>query len=484
MSQLSELPSLPAVYSYAQRWCPIATREAGQEPVRGRIAILMDETANQCVAMELLPAPMDELQTRDWIVRQLANPGAASSRPGRPRELLLEDQHLLQALRFTFQPAGVKLRVDTRTGALDHFLFRMNEELGREEDFSLVEAWGRERALEVYCAAERFFLAKPWEKFPNSLVLSYATPEGEVLGVVVMGSGREEYGLSLYPSPNEAHAMLEGAPAFPAMGFGLHTPAFIPWLDLDLMDRHGLRFPDGQYPWFLAPHGALSTGELENLHWLLQIFPELSDPHQLVRDGQRTLARSDVPITRQALIEQHLLRTWGKKSQRAQDLALFLSTQFCLIDPAPRSFDSVLAAVGWIGEDYLQTVRSRQLDLKFFQGPPPFPAGRPASYGRTWKRIVKSLAQQMRQVEQFHKTLGPLLPLLLALLEARREYGADASSSPDVQAALPLIARMGSRQFRRALAILDEMNVPEGYTAREFDDALQQIELLCNQVRP
>lgn len=357
----ADLPDAPeGCMSLAERWSPAVIQESEEaEPIRPRLLLLVDEAGPRVQAFDQQLQPYTQEQILGWLEKQSPS----------PKELWVEDAALHSYLSRTWKRGTCLLQQSLPR--LHSAWQSLSRSLGSEEN-SLVELLGPRLALRFFESARNFFDRTPWQRLTTEDCLVYEDREGVIWGVVVMGSGGEEFGLAFYGSPEEAEAAIAGEMILPVLSFGLADVWLVPAQDLDLMDRSQLSFQNGEYPWLCYRPGNPRPTEARHahlVHWLLQRIPEFIENGcaEVAVDGCY-LALEGPMGDPDEMMKELLLSSWGKKSRQAELLAE-LMMEFLREEPKGPHMLEVIPRLISIGQDYLeQHRRKRSLVLSYFSG--------------------------------------------------------------------------------------------------------------------
>ena len=360
-------PVAPGTLSLSQRWSPAVIQEARETPRRPRLLALADEENGQIVAFDQQMERQTPAQVLSWL----------RSQPAQPKVLWLDDSVTFAYFSEHWLEGRCELRssLPAVDQALKGLALRM-ESAGPSVTDTLSEA----EALAFFREAQRFFELTPWKQISSEEVLIFQFGDNPPWGAVVMGSGGQEFGLALFDEPELAAAMIQGEPVLPRVGFSLSEAWLVSGRDLQFLERHGLQFPGGAYPWLVhqPPDPLPLTPELcRRVQWLLSWVPELASTGQPVQRPDGLLARMDVDEpegTALDMLVPMFLGAWGKRSQVAEILAQlfceFLSYLVIEHGITSEQMEDALEALVPIGEQYLRLHgRKRSLVLEFFMEP-------------------------------------------------------------------------------------------------------------------
>lgn len=359
---LAHLPRVPSTYSFSQRFSPAPIDDGGDTPQEAYLLLLMDEPQALCVSYELRAGRLAPEAAAEWLVRQLDAPNGPGARRGRPRELLVDDDKLAEALRLRLTGASVKVKVQVNLPAVDQALLAMVDTLeDMEAGVSLVEVCGPECALAFYRAAEQFYAEAPWTRLDAASVIAFQ--EGTApRGLLVTGDEDEGGSLLLFHDLQGAQDIVDQLSVFPELSVSLAAAEEIAPQDRALINEHGLKFPRQGIARLTLFDLAqpLNLQGLQQLTWLLDATSQLARGEAVSQDG-RSLTQVSPREVHELMVDQ--LTGWWKKSTRhARALAHYL-----LDHRAGRS--TPMEMIVAIGRDYLSQVKSPRLDVTHFDQP-------------------------------------------------------------------------------------------------------------------
>lgn len=362
-------------YSFSQRWSPALVGKEGKA-FRPHLVAVVDEVEGTCPGVEMVEKALRPAALARWLAEKIGKDQSG--------QLWVDDTNLVGPMTMYFPRLQVSWRAEPPQ--MTDFLSGLSARFGPEEgesEVSVLALVGPDEARAFYGAARDFYAARPWETIDNEEVLNFRDSRGGDWDVVVLGSGGEEFGFYVvdkYGSP-------------PTIGVVLHEPPYLAAPDLDLIDRAGLVYPAGEYPWILTQYltKPLDRIWILELTWLLNSLCRIQGGN--IEEQRRRLGRAGHPGE---VLTNALLEYWGKRSAVAKELADFLVSffQFWLgvKQRGQRNCERTFQELHWIGEDYLIHVKKRKLWLDYFLGEPKF-SGPSLSekdrqaYLKTWKLL-------------------------------------------------------------------------------------------------
>jgi len=253
---------------------------------------------------------MDERPTPDIVLGVLRNAMRPSlmrmvigfGRRRRPARILLDDADLVRALAPRLAQIEVRCDYRSKLPLVEANLRDMETRMTKRQPIpGLLRVAGATYPLveELFTAAAVYYRQAPWRWLHNTdpIEVRYP-PDGRTRYAVVLGSGLETFGLSLYESKDDLRALFSGRD--PAQ-----TSAQIPWIsmifepatamsfdDLDAIERYGWPVAGEQaYP--LAIKATPTGGDFDipsasEMTWLaatLRVLPDFVATHLLAGRG-------------------------------------------------------------------------------------------------------------------------------------------------------------------------------------------------------
>ena len=381
------------ICSFAQRWSPLVIQESrDEEPFRPRILILV-ENGGELLAMENVAEKLSPPEVARWLKKHWK----------RGDQLWVDDSPLQAYLAEHLLEIRCHHRESLPT--IEDVLQGLAEHL-QVTEVSLVERLGAPRARQFYRTAQQFYRKSPWDTIDSETALSFRDSQQHEWGLVVMGSGGQEFGLALFEQPDDALAMLQGEPVLPTLGLSLAPAPLMAARDLDLLEAEGLQFPDGQFPWTIYQPGVnlpLNLHHTQELEWLLShvpLFTQTLEP--LVQDGRQLeyLEDDSTPTTAEWLASV-FLTAWKKQTEHAWQLAELLahfgSHWTFQKHRSPAEFSRMINTLIWLGSEYLALYsRKRKLVLDYLLAPP-LPADLPRDIpAKFYRKLTSQLADFIR----------------------------------------------------------------------------------------
>lgn len=350
-------------YSLSQRWSPAVVRESKKaRPFRPSMLILVDEHRGTICKFDQRRQKWQPAEVADWLRRHALPPQGS--------QLWLDDSPLQAYLSEHLLDVQCELRESLPE--LERAMQSLSQHLNPDQP-SVVEILGRSEALQLFRSAHNFFVSRPWKTLDSETALAFRDRHDRQWGLVVMGSGGQEFGLAVYSSPAEAQAAIAGEEVMPVLGFSSAAEYQVGAQDLDLIERENLVLPNGEYPWVFAPlTKTLSRTPLKDTEWLLRQVPRLAqNQHQPIEEQGLQLQLVVSPPS--DLSERYaaiFLHYWGKNTdhawQLADLLAHFATEKFAALKSS--ELQERMEALVAIGGQYLaDQPRKKKLNLDYLR---------------------------------------------------------------------------------------------------------------------
>ena len=167
----------------------------------------------------------------------------------RPARVLLDDADLAQALKPRLAKIDVRCEHSPSLPLTDATLRKMEFRMTKQEPIpGLLSVPGATEPLvrELFAAAAQYYRQAPWRWIDNVSPIEVRYPsDGRVRYAVVLGSGGESFGLSLYESLDDLRIVFSSVEPEPTVErvswFSLvfDEAMAMPFDDLDAMEKHG-----------------------------------------------------------------------------------------------------------------------------------------------------------------------------------------------------------------------------------------------------
>jgi hypothetical protein len=218
------------------------------EPIyRPFILLAIDQDRQQVLKTEI----QRERPGPQWVLEQLLKTMQGTSlftflKKHRPKRISIDDPTLVDYCAPELSELGIACNQRANMPEIEEVLLDLEAHSNqRDPRPGLLSIKGVTVPLlaELYAAAADFHKSAPWEKLENWMPIEIRYPsDGPPRYAVILGSGREFYGLSLYFSPEDLAVMLEQAPRTkPITWLSLifEDMTLMPFADLDAIEQNG-----------------------------------------------------------------------------------------------------------------------------------------------------------------------------------------------------------------------------------------------------
>ena len=232
LDQLKELPQRDEVWAVINRSAPVWVEDELGNPYRPRIMAVLEgstgvvryfnvseqpnisakemlDMLHHAMRGEMPDIPdMTEGDFDDALADQELPP--ISHEPYRPGRVVVEGEHLADALRPELQKLNIESTGIARIEGVDEFMRDMTSQMAQDRVVGLARIPGMSafNVQEFYAAAAHFYEAAPWKWLSNLHLIEfrYSADDKPVIACI-MGNGREEFGISLYETLQQFEAL-------------------------------------------------------------------------------------------------------------------------------------------------------------------------------------------------------------------------------------------------------------------------------------
>ncbi|MEA3338813.1 MAG: hypothetical protein U9R15_02500 [Chloroflexota bacterium] len=320
IDKVRRLQQSEAVWLCTARRAPTWIASKDRPPYRPYVVLIMEQ------GTELIrrTAIKDERPTPDVVLEELLKAmkgpllGALGSlmgfgKRGRPARILLDDSDLAQSLTPQLAEIEVRCGYSPPSQSLKDTLREMEAHLTRHEPIpGLLSTPGATEPLvrDLFDAAADYYRQTPWlwVDSVSAIEIRYP-PDGRPRYGVVMGSGNEAFGLSLYESREDLRVALFSARPEQVVkqiswcGLAFEEPMLISFDDLDAIEKYDWPVADDlAYPMVIKAtppdgRGKPSASEIACLAAAMRVIPDFVEEHLRARPGQSRPAEATYPLT-------------------------------------------------------------------------------------------------------------------------------------------------------------------------------------------
>lgn len=229
------------------RRAPMWITPKNEPAYRPFILLILDQDRQQILKTEI----QNERPAPQWVLEQLLKTMQGASlftllKKHRPKRISIDDPALAAHCAPELSGLGITCNLRASLPETEEALLEMDAHANqRDPRPGLLSIKGVTAPLlaELYAAAAGFHKAAPWEKLENWMPIEIRYPaDGPARYALILGSGREFYGLSLYASPEDLAVMLEQAPRTQPitwLSVVFEDMTLMPFSDLDAIEQYG-----------------------------------------------------------------------------------------------------------------------------------------------------------------------------------------------------------------------------------------------------
>ena len=310
-----------ATWRRAYTWIYPKDRQRDRPPYRPYIVLVVEAEQGRIRRTDM----RGDLSTPEAVLTSLLNamrrPILGSGGRYRPTRIVLDDPALVEALTAPLAQIGVHCAYQHTLSLVEDTLRSMAASMHKQELIpGLLSVPGVTVSLvaELFTAAADFYHQEPWKWLDNespievrypSAVLRASPPEGRARYALVLGSGRETFGLSLYESLDDIYTVYSGlspkeaTETVPWFSLIFEEPMAMSFYDLDAIEKY--QWPvaaESAYPVTIktVPGGAeFMIPNAAELAWLaaaLRTIPDFIVHHLHATQGLARPAEATLPL--------------------------------------------------------------------------------------------------------------------------------------------------------------------------------------------
>lgn len=186
----------------------------GQKPYRPYIILTVSQTGNKVVGSEVCESKPTPEQVLNTLAKVMRRPTLGGGRKRRPAVIYIDDETLVEALAPHLREVSVRCEYRQTLREIEQALRSMEQFMHKREPLlGLLKSPGVTPFLVngLFEAADHFYRQAPWQWIDDSHPIEVRyPPDGRPRYAVVMGHGRETYGLAVYNSPDELREIYSG----------------------------------------------------------------------------------------------------------------------------------------------------------------------------------------------------------------------------------------------------------------------------------
>jgi hypothetical protein len=220
-------------------------------PIRPFIGLVADQERQLVLGQEMRSEMASADQALTFLLNTMAAPLPPEIAPSRPGRIHLNNDILAEQLRDRLLSLNIQVRSFPTLPVIDFLMEEIGaylEDEGMGGGFpSLVKIPGVEEKWlrEYFSAAAEYAQAEPWQWIDDSKPVAVRFPAGgPERYLVIMGHGKETYGLATYESMESLALTYDGAPPQIAVQYGalmsviLDNQEIMAFADLDAINYH------------------------------------------------------------------------------------------------------------------------------------------------------------------------------------------------------------------------------------------------------
>lgn len=292
LHRLQKIRQSSAAWLCAAQRAPFWVFPKKQLPYRPFVIIVIDRDTNFIRIIETTTERPSADKVLKVLFQAMRGTLLTLGRSSRPAMVLINDAKLAEAIAPQLTELGIRSSFQSAMPEIRSALLELEETINKRKPIpGLLSIPGVSvpLAAELFAAAANYATLEPWHWIENwePIELRFP-PQGRARYAIVLGSGGETFGVSLYESLADVDAMLAGA------GSGKIADQSLNWISVTLEDATVMAFDDldaiEQYNWPVARPNAYplllkvtagnASGQLPNaseITWLAAALRSIPD---------------------------------------------------------------------------------------------------------------------------------------------------------------------------------------------------------------
>jgi hypothetical protein len=283
LQRLQKIRQSNATWLCAVQRAPFWIFPKKQPPYRPFVIIVLDRDKNFILITEISTEQPSPDKVLEVLFKTMHGTLLTLGRSSRPASVLLNDSKLAEAIAPQLAELDIRSSYQSAMPEMRSALLELEENINKRKPIpGLLSIAGVSVPLvaELFAAAADYATLEPWRWIENWEPIEMRfPPEGRARYAIVLGSGGETFGVSLYESLADVTAMLAGAGAderpdqpFTWISATLEEPTAMAIDDLDDAERYGwpVARPNA-YPLILKATSGNKWGQIPNaseITWL------------------------------------------------------------------------------------------------------------------------------------------------------------------------------------------------------------------------
>lgn len=257
MHNLQKIRQSNATWLCAVQRAPFWIFPKKQPPYRPFLILVLDQDRDFILSTETSTERPSPGKVLEVLFKTMRGTLLTLGRSSRPASILINDTKLVQAIAPQLAELDIRSRCQSAMPEIRSALLELEENVNKRKPIpGLLSIAGVSvpLAAELFTAAADYATLKPWRWIENWEPIEIRfPPESRARYAIVLGSGGETFGVSLYESLADVKAMLGGA------GSGQIPDHSLTWLSVVLDEAIAMAIDDldasEQYGWPVAgPH--------------------------------------------------------------------------------------------------------------------------------------------------------------------------------------------------------------------------------------
>jgi hypothetical protein len=281
-------------------------------PYRPYVVLVLDPESDRIRQTKMQGERPTTEAVLEVLAKAMHRPALGSGRSYKPARIILDDADLVQALAPRLAELGIRCDYRPTLPLVNAALRELEAHLTKREPIpGLLSMPGATVPLvaEFFAAAADYYRQAPWHWIDNASPIEVRyPPDGRARYALVLGSGGEFFGLSLYESPDDLRVLFSSTESewsgekiswFSVVFDEATAMAFD---DLDAMEKYGWPVAgERAYPMTIevTPPGVFSVPSTSELAWLaaaLRVIPDFVIRHLPVDPGFPHPAQATYPL--------------------------------------------------------------------------------------------------------------------------------------------------------------------------------------------
>ncbi len=248
----ADLPQKPLVWHLTTRQLHTWIAEEGEMATRPYVTLITIPESKAILKHEVAPQALQAPALQTLLIETMLKPEKSSrQKPHRPKQIVVEEESLAQALAPAMQEIDVEIIHQPPLAEVEELISLLEGYMGDEAlqnpGLLSVEGVTPELVGRVFAAARDYFQAAPWERLADIQPLAaHFSPPGSQAYIQLMGNAGVQFGLLLYQhwedvlnSYRQTDNPLDQIPPGGWHSFTYESAEMVPPDDLDAIEQYG-----------------------------------------------------------------------------------------------------------------------------------------------------------------------------------------------------------------------------------------------------